>query len=339
MEKTFFEAKDIIKKRGETFILSVTRLALEKGKIYGFVGPNGSGKTTLLEILSSLSPSDSGDLFFLGEKIESKKESGLSFRRRTHFVMENPLLFNMNVYKNLEIALTLRGAPKNDRRQNIKNALASVNLEKFEKKDAGKLSRGEVKRAAIARAFLREQEIIFFDEPFANIDEANIKTLEAAIKNVNKKNKTTIIFTAHNIFQAYKLSDEVYTIINGSITRGALENFFSGKREKEKDVDFVKISPNIKIAVVSDSPAVNKIAIDPKDIIISLEKIESSAKNVFKGIIKKTHLENGAVRVYVEIDNSIEFISLITKSSFDKMNLSLGAEVYIIFKAASVTVF
>lgn len=252
-------------------------------------------------------------------------------------VLENPYLFNSSVIQNITYGLKVRSRDKKSIQKRAAKALELVNLSGFEERKANELSRGETQRVGIARAIVLNPEILFLDEPFTNIDKAHIGVIEKLIRNINRERNTTIIFTSHDLFQAFRLSDEVLSIVNGKIVRGSIENLFTGDIKEKDNLQWVQITPSLKITVATKMKGNVHILIPPEDIILSRKPFQSSARNVLKGIIKKVEIENDIVRV--GCDAGQEFVSLITKASFDRMKLSIGSPIFLTFKTTSVKVF
>lgn len=319
------------------FTLNVPHLEFNEGKIYGLTGPNGSGKTTLLSILNLLEKPDTGKIFYKGEVISAKDSHILNIRRKMAMVLENPYLFDSSVIKNITYGLRLRFNDKRLIQKMAEETLALVNLSGFEMKRARELSRGETQRVAIARAIVLNPEILFLDEPFTNIDKIQIDVLEKLIRGINRKTKTTIIFTTHNLFQAYRLSDEILSLVNGRIVKGSIENFFTGDVAVKDNIKWVQLTSSLNIKVVTERKGKVHILIPPEDIILSRKPFQSSARNVLKGTIKRIEIERETVSVCC--DAGVEFIVLITKPSFNRMKLSIGSPVFLTFKTTSVKVF
>jgi len=319
------------------FTLKVSHLEFHEGKIYGLTGPNGSGKTTLLSILNLLEKPDTGKIFYKGEVISAKDSHILNIRRNMAMVLENPYLFDSSVIKNITYGLRLRFNDKRLIQKRAEETLALVNLSGFEMKRARELSRGETQRVAIGRAIVLNPEILFLDEPFTNIDKIQIDVVEKLIRGIKRRMKTTIIFTTHNLFRAYRLSDEILSLVNGRIVKGSIENLFAGDVGGKDNAEWVQITPSINIKVVTERKGKVHILVPPEDIILSRKPFQSSARNVLEGKIKSIEIEEETVRVCC--DAGIEFIALITKPSFDRMQLSVGSPVYLTFKTTSVKVF
>ena len=339
MDKLIFKVRNLKKVYNNKIVLDVDNLDFQEGKIYAIVGPNGSGKTTLLNILNLLEKADEGQIFFHDQEITNKSnEDILEIRRRMTLVNQDPFLFHSTVYDNIAYGLKIRSIPPKVQKSRIKSALNIVGLSGFKDRRANQLSGGEAQRVVIARALVIEPEVLFLDEPTANIDQKHVDVVERIIKKIRKEIKTAVIFTTHDLSQAYRLADEVISLLDGKIIKQVPENLLRGEIIKGGDgLKWFKTMGNIKFAIVSEKVGLAYISIDPRDIILSYEQFQSSARNSFLGKITKIIEQNHLVKL--EIDIGIPLLVIITRESFFKMNLNLGSKVYLTFKASAVKLY
>jgi tungstate transport system ATP-binding protein len=339
MDKLIFKVRNLKKAYNNKIVLDVNNLNFQEGKIYAIVGPNGSGKTTLLNILNLLEKPDEGQIFFYDQEITNKSNSDtLDIRRRMTLVNQDPFLLHSTVYDNIAYGLKIRSIPSKVQKSRIRSALNIVGLSGFKDRKANQLSGGEAQRVVIARALVIEPEVLFLDEPTANIDQKHLDVVERIIKKIKKEIRTTVIFTTHDLSQAYRLADEVISLLDGKIIKQVPENLLRGEIIEEEDgLKWFKIMGNIKFAIVSEKVGPAYISIDPRDIILSYEQFQSSARNSFLGKITKIVEQNHLVKL--EIDIGIPSVVVITRESFFKMNLNLGSKVYLTFKASAVKLY
>lgn len=338
MVKSVIEIKNLKKIYNNRIILNIDHLDFQESKIYAIVGPNGSGKTTLLKILNLLEKPDAGEISFLGQELINRLSSEiLEVRRKMTLVDQNPFLFHSTVYDNIAYGLKVRSILTKYQRNKVKHALEMVGLSGFENKKANQLSSGEEKRVAIARALVIEPDILFLDEPTTSIDQRHQDVVERIIKNIKDEIKTTVIFTTHDLSQAYRSADEVISLLEGKIIKQVPENLLRGEIKEEDGLKWFKVAENIKFAIVSEKIGPAYISIDPRDIILSYEQFQSSARNTFLGKIIKIIEQNHLVKL--EVDVGIPLVTIITRESFQEMNLNLGSKVYLTFKASVVKVY
>jgi len=338
MDKLIFKVRNLKKVYNNKTVLDVDNLNFQEGKIYAIVGPNGSGKTTLLNILNLLEKPDEGQIFFHDQEITNKSNSDiLEIRRRITLVNQDPFLFHSTVYDNIAYGLKIRSIPSEVQKKRIRSALKIVGLSGFKDRKANQLSGGEAQRVVIARALVIEPGILFLDEPTTSIDQKHIDVVERIIKKIKKEIKTTVIFTTHDLSQAYRLADEVISLLDGQIIKQIPENLLWGEIVEEDGLKWFKTAGNIKFAIVSEKNGLAYISIDPRDIILSYEQFQSSARNSFLGKITKIIEQNHLVKL--EIDIGVPLAVIITRESFFEMNLNLGSNVYLTFKASAVKLY
>jgi len=273
---------------------------------------------------------------FSGEKIDyTDRRDLLAKRRRIAYLAQNPYLFKMSVYENVSFGLKLRGLPPAIIHKKVEEILSVLSLSGLSRKNAHELSGGEAQRVALARTLVLESSVFLLDEPTANVDKRNIRELEKLILSLSREKGVTVILTTHSQEQAYRMSKNIISIINGRIKNIVYENVFSGiLEEEESGLKSVRLKNNLRIKVSSGQKGTVSIAVDPRDIILSRERLDSSALNNFYGTITKLEEINGSLRVYVEAGTV--FCALITHHSFYNMRLNIGREVWVTFKANSV---
>ncbi|OGH08406.1 MAG: hypothetical protein A2152_03730, partial [Candidatus Levybacteria bacterium RBG_16_35_6] len=236
MDKPMLKVKNLKKKYNNKTVLDIDYLGFQESKIYAIVGPNGSGKTTLLNILNLLMKPDKGQIFFRDQEIINNSNSKiLEIRRKMTLVDQDPFLFQSTVYSNVAYGLKVRSLSSIVQQNRIKNALEMVGLPGFENRKVDQLSGGEAQRVVIARALVIEPEILFLDEPTASIDQKNIAKVEKIIAKIRRELRTTVIFTTHDLSQAYRLADEVISLLDGKMIKQVQENLLWGEIVKEED--------------------------------------------------------------------------------------------------------
>ena len=348
------ELKNLTKTIGKKVVLDNISLQVYQGEILALLGPNGSGKSTILKIMAFLENPTSGEVDFENENVTEKNTESL--RRQSTLVFQKATLFDATVYDNVAYGLKIRKAPKSQQKEAVEDALRIVKLVGFEKRAARKLSGGEQQRVAIARALVLKTKLLLLDEPTANLDPKNARIIEEVIANINRELKTTIVLATHNMFQAEILPSRIALVYDGKITEvgttmeifgklsknlarfAAVDNTFTGNAQSSAGgTTLVDIGNGVNVEVTDQRRGEASIFVSPQDIILSKNSIQSSARNVFKG--KITEITDLDSLVKLKVDVCVPFTVQITKRSFNEMGLNLGSDVYIAFKASSVTVF
>jgi molybdopterin-binding protein len=337
-DKTYqIELKGIVHRYDGRTIVSVDRLPIEKGKIYALVGPNGAGKTTLVHIMSLILRPDQGEVFFEGERIGQDESTRIHARRSMTVVLQNPYLFNSTVRANIEYGLKVRGVEKGEREKLVGEALEEVGLLDLARRRARQLSGGEAQLVALARGLVLKPSILFLDEIMANLDVKHVSQLEQVIKEINHDKGTTIVMTTHILHQAYRLADKVVSLFEGRMVPSGMYNLFRGEFMQDGG-ELLFDTGRIRIHVAQEIAGMDKgyISVNPEDIIVSKERLHSSARNAFSGKITQIIEQDGSV--HLEVNAGETFRVQITKVSFHEMELTIGSRVFLIFKVSSVHV-
>jgi cell division transport system ATP-binding protein len=206
------------------------------GEFVFFIGPSGAGKSTLLKlILNQIKPSngiltiDDVDLNF-GKKNDIDK-----IRQKIGVIFQDyQLIMDKSVEENIALSLDIINFPKDKIVAKIDEVIKEVNLNSRRYLFPSQLSGGELQRAALARALAIEPEVILADEPTGNLDMENSWNLVKLLKNINKKNGTTIIMTTHNQEIVDSLDDRKVKINEGVLV------FDSSSPKKVKKVKKIK---------------------------------------------------------------------------------------------------
>lgn len=198
--------------------LGGVNLELRDNEFVAILGPSGSGKTTLLNIIGGLDRYDSGDLIINGVSTKEYKDRDWdAYRNHTiGFVFQSyNLIPHQNVLANVELALTLSGISKSERRKRAKEALIKVGLENHMHKKPNQMSGGQMQRVAIARALVNDPEIILADEPTGALDsETSIQVMDL-LQEVAKDR--LVVMVTHNPELAEQYANRIVRVKDGAI--------------------------------------------------------------------------------------------------------------------------
>jgi molybdopterin-binding protein len=262
------------------------------------------------------------------------------------------VFFDASVYDNVAYGLKVRKISRSEIAEKVSKVLKLVELKGFERRYVSQLSGGEQQRVALARAIALNTRLLLLDEPTANLDPKNVANIEKVIATVNGELKTTIVIATHNMFQAKNLPHRIALLTSGKISDtgtptevfgklsktlasfAAEGNTFAGTAIAKNGITVVNIGNGVQLQTAADVSGDVSVFISPEDIILSSRKIESSARNVFKGKIIEMADSDSIVRL--KVDAGKTFTVQITKQSFKEMKLDLGSEVFLTFKASSV---
>ena len=205
----------------EIHALQGVNLNITEGDFVSVAGPSGSGKTTLLNIIGLIDSFDSGQLIINNMEIKNRGRRELARLRREFigFVFQSfNLLPVLNVYENVELPLVIakKGGSRAERRDRVNYLLEEVGLADRRKHLPAELSGGQQQRVAIARALVTSPRIVIADEPTANLDSDTGEKILKLMKEINRVEKTTFIFSTHDP-EIWKMADHIVFLQDGSI--------------------------------------------------------------------------------------------------------------------------
>lgn len=226
------ETENLTKKFGDLVAVDGVTLRVNDGEVFGFLGPNGAGKTTTVRMLCCLISKTSGNATISGYDIGNKDDS-LKIRKIIGLVPDNVgLTEHLTAYDNLDIYGKIYDCADSQRKESIKRFLDMLGL--WDKRNvlAGTLSKGMKQKLAIARALIHDPEVLFMDEPTANLDPEAAKTVREFILEL-KKEKKTIFLNTHNLDEAQRICDKI-AILNTKLqaigTPDYLEKAVKGRK-------------------------------------------------------------------------------------------------------------
>jgi putative ABC transport system ATP-binding protein len=199
-------------------------LTIEKGDLISIVGPSGSGKTTLLNVIGCIDNATEGSVKVSGREITSLKDREITDMRLHHigFIFQTfNLIPVLNTIENVEFPLLLmRKLSKLEIRKRAEKLIEEVGLKNYIKHRPAELSGGQRQRVAIARALVTNPDIVLADEPTANLDSVTGDQILNLMKEMNRIENTTFIFSTHDP-NVLKYARSVVKIRDGLIVKEA----------------------------------------------------------------------------------------------------------------------
>ncbi|MDO4978910.1 MAG: ATP-binding cassette domain-containing protein [Candidatus Saccharibacteria bacterium] len=219
--------------------LNKVSINFRENEFVSILGPSGSGKTTLLNIIGGLDKYDSGNLIINEVSTEDFKDRDWdSYRNhRVGFVFQSyNLISHQSVLSNVELALTLSGISKKERKKRAKKALTEVGLKDHMNKRPNQLSGGQMQRVAIARALVNDPDIVLADEPTGALDTTTSEQIMKLLKKV--ASEKLVIMVTHNPDLAKKYSTRIIKIQDGEIIDDSKE--YNGKVDTKESLEIEK---------------------------------------------------------------------------------------------------
>lgn len=191
---------------GPVVALRDVNLTVEESEFVMIVGPSGCGKTTLINIIGGLDEATSGEVLLDGKPVSAPGvDRGMVFQGYSLFPW-------LNVQKNIEFGLKMKGVPTAERADQAKKYIELVGLKGFETALPKQLSGGMKQRVAIARTLANEPEVLLMDEPFGALDAQTRVVMQELLADISRRTGTTILFITHDIDEAVLLGERVYVM-------------------------------------------------------------------------------------------------------------------------------
>jgi tungstate transport system ATP-binding protein len=188
------------------------------------LGPNGAGKSVLMRLCHGLLLPTAGRITWAGGERRPGAQA---------MVFQRPVMLRRSALGNVTYGLKLAGASRAERTRRAQDVLDAVGLGGAAQQSARVLSGGEQQKLALARAWALRPEVLFLDEPTANLDPSATREVEAIVDQI-RASGTKIVMTTHNLAQARRLGDEILFINGGRLTEHAtVERFFAGPATAE----------------------------------------------------------------------------------------------------------
>ena len=222
------EVRSLTKRFGSKLVLDNISLSIEKGKTTVVIGASGCGKTVFIKHLIVLLRPSSGEVYFDKRRIDNLEEKELN-KIRTHygFLFQGGALFDsMTVFENIIFPIQQHGLRMNwnELEELVKTKLALVGMDGYQAYYPARLSGGQRKRVALARAIALNPQIILYDEPTTGVDPITADIINELIKTLHDKLKVTSIAVTHDMKSAYKIANWIAMLYQGKIIACGLPN-------------------------------------------------------------------------------------------------------------------
>lgn len=337
-----------------SFKLQNISFEVPNGLYMVILGPTGSGKTTLLESIAGLKPIIKGHILIDDIEITNLPPE----KRGVSMVFQNLALFpHLTVYENIEYGLLAKGFSRTIREERINEMLKLFGLEHLRNRYVTNLSGGEKQRVALARALAVRPKVILLDEPFSSLDVNTKKQFWKEVKKLLKHYEIPVLHVTHDQEEAMYLGEKIAVMENGTIIEQGwtdqiflrpkskfvaeflqYQNIFTGMAKSNDNGTSIISIENVKLVIPGKYDGRIMIGIKPENILISKTIPEySTARNVLKGSITSIEPVGPTIIITVNVNN-LPIKAMITRGSFEELELKQNDIVYLIIKASSIVV-
>lgn len=220
------ELQDVSLERGGRTVLGGISASFPRREVSAIVGPSGAGKSSLLRCLNRLEEPSGGSVLL--DSTDITAFDPIQLRRRVGMIFQTPAMFEGGVRGNL--AYGLENVPEED----MRTALSSAGLgPEFLERDSSALSVGQAQRVCIARALVRNPEILLMDEPTSALDRDASARIERLVTSLNETGLTVILVT-HDLDQAMRLADHAVLLVEGHVVAQGTPQDVTGAWPRER---------------------------------------------------------------------------------------------------------
>lgn len=255
--------------------------SIKKGEIFGFLGPNGAGKSTTINILCGLISKDSGDVRLFGNDVRDDFE--IIKQRMNVANAYTHLNSSLTVEQNLRIYGKIYGV------KNVEEKTAEVmktfGVSHLRKKEAGTLSSGENTRTCLAKCFISDPELMLLDEPTAGLDPDFADKTRDIIKEYQKINKATILFTSHIMTDVDELCNRILFLSKGQVLKMDTSNKLK-KLVKTQIVELILDRKKDRALLLIKKNGGHLVMHDTERIVFEIDQAHYSLHDVIHPLIK-----------------------------------------------------
>ena len=297
------ETAGLTRKFGDLTAVDDLTLTVGDSEVFGFLGPNGAGKTTTVRMLSCLISKTSGTAR-IGDYEVGKESDSMKIRSIIGFLPENVGLYEeLSAYDNLDFYGRLYRVPEGRRKEKIEYFLKLLDL--WERRDvsAGNFSKGMKQKLAIARALLHDPQVLFLDEPTANLDPEAAKTVRDFILEL-KREKRTIFLNTHLLDEAERICDRVGILKTSLLKVGTPLDLRHSLRGRRTAVQLERVDDKILAAVRALGS--KKLEVNGNKLLIDVDDPEEENPD----IVKAVGSAGGRVQFVTEVSSTLEDVYL-----------------------------
>lgn len=256
--RRMIEVSGLTKKYDQQVAVDSLRFSVDEGEVFGLLGPNGAGKTTTVRMLCCLISKTSGNAKIAGMDI-SDKESAMKIRQLIGIVHDNVGLYeSLTALENLQFFSQMYEVPDEVSKKNIEKYLKMLDVWDQRNQRIATFSKGMKQKIAVARALIHDPQVLFLDEPTANLDPEASKVIRDVILNLKKEGRT-IFLNTHNLDEAQRICDKIGIIKTRMIIVDTPANLKSSFSQRGTIIVLESINDTILEAVKSRKPKSLKI--------------------------------------------------------------------------------
>lgn len=214
MPEPAVELRHVSKSFADHVVVDAVSLTVARGEFFSLLGPSGCGKSTTLRMIAGFERPTAGDILLNGESVLAKAVAA----RDLNLVFQSYALFpHLTVADNVAFGLRMQKVAAAEIERRVREALAMVHLDGFERRLPRQLSGGQQQRAALARAIVTRPSLLLLDEPLGALDLKLRRAMQAELKSIQRRLGMTFIYVTHDQEEALAMSDRVAVMHRGRV--------------------------------------------------------------------------------------------------------------------------
>lgn len=203
-----------VNKKEQITALDKLTFSVNRGELFVVVGESGSGKTTLLKSILRMIPYVDGEMLVDGMSIDEMDIKTCNFA----FVDQEITLYpNKTVYENIAFPLLMNRTPYEEIDRRVKEIADIMDIHWLLTRKPKQLSGGQQQRVGLARALIKNPDLLLLDEPFSNLDPETRRQMRTFLRHIHQEYHTTILFVTHDLSEAFSLADRMMVLQDGKI--------------------------------------------------------------------------------------------------------------------------
>jgi len=278
------EVEHLFKKYGDLLAVQDLSFAVEKGHIWGLLGPNAAGKTTTMRILTGYLPATDGKATVAGYDVFEQPNE---VKRIMGYLPENvPLYPEMTVQSFLHFVAEIKQIPASERKKAVEKSISLSTLESVRGRLIKNISRGFRQRVGIAQALIHDPQVLILDEPTIGLDPAQIIEIRQLIKNL--KGERTIILSTHILAEVTQTCDGVVIINEGKLMASGSLDVLTASLQKRDGV-FIRLREGgeEKIEHFQNIPGVDNVSTRDDGYCIEWTRGKDSRDDITRYIVER----------------------------------------------------
>jgi ABC-2 type transport system ATP-binding protein len=278
------ETENLTKKYGDLVAIKDLSFKVEKGKIWGLLGPNAAGKTTTMRILTGFLPATEGRAMVAGYDVFEQPEA---VKQSIGYLPETvPVYPEMTVEAYLGFVAEIKKVPRSKKKGAVDRAVEITGLQPVRKRLIRNISRGYKQRVGIAQALIHNPQVVILDEPTIGLDPAQIVEIRQLIKSL--KSEHTVMLSTHLLAEVTQVCDGVVIINEGQLmASGSLEELSATFKEKDGVYLRLKKSDNEILSLFRQLPGIDKVYLEGLEIKVEWDRSKDMREQVVRLCLEK----------------------------------------------------